>query len=722
MKVRWHGMLGTSHSWAFVSQALARSMVKMDHDINIKSTNGLEHFPEDLKHCLDPGIHEQKPGLILNEQDVKRPYDLELAYTVPYQYPRRFFPETACKMGIWNFESSILPDGWEHYVNSIDYILPSSKFSSDIFINSGIPKEKCIVVPHGVYTDMFNENIPPFELKTQKKVKLLINAIPHARKNLDKAISAYLDAFSGDDDVCLVLKTKFLTPAKDKPFEVDVRNFLNEAFKGRENPPELEVITEFIPDIGSLYTACDAVVCTSSTEGFWLPGLEAMACGTPVISPRFGGQLEYLNDDNSILYDAGEMFAPLEHQYWTHQPKAIVGDVKTETISEAMMTFYKNVKSEKERTKDIIKETVKKFNWDSAAQIIMDLAEDNNKSYKPKKREVVYVVPYGMLGGAEVWVNNVIETLDEKYSAKVVLVQPTPELENLFEGKDIVGLKNNNRFEELKCFLEGTGEIIHFYNSFSVFAILKRSWDEGFRKRVIETHHSNLMWQDSINKIGKRHPIVSGIISVSFNEVENLKKMGNPYVFHLPQQINWSNFTPKNGHLKKTLGVEGNLIGTIGRFSPEKNINMVINCARKMPENHFVIVGEGQQKEIIKKMTKSLKNLHILDFTKDVEDIYNSLDVFMLPSKMEGVPLTILEAMSCGVPVVASDVGNIGEVVIDDVNGYTVKSFNNTNEFVKSINMALENKELLSANALKYIKGYQEINTNISEVYGRLYK
>lgn len=722
-KVRFHSMLGTNHSWAHCLHNIARSFIKNEnYQLNLKSTNGLECFPNDLKKYLDPGLHEQKINQNPELDDIRRPYDLEFAYTVPVQYPRRFFPETKCKMAIWNFETTILPDGWSHYINSLDYLLPSSQFSADIFIKNGVPKEKCIIVPHGIDNNLFNPKIPPFKLKTQKKIKLLINAIPHARKNIDRALDAYLNTFTDEDDICLVLKTKFVSESKEKPFEVDVKKILNNAFKGRKNPPEVEVITEFIPDIGALYTACDTLICTSSCEGWMLPGIEAMACGLIVASPRYGGQLEYLNDKNSILYDVNETYAPLNHQYWTYKEKAIMADVKTETIAEIMRRIYENIDFEKKRTKNTIQETVKKFNWDDATKIIMDLTEDHVKSYKPKKREILYVIPYNILGGAEVWVKNAIDNLDNNYNAKVALVSPTPELEELFKGTDIIGLGSPNRFEELKCLLEGTGEIIHIYNSFSVFATLKRSWDEGFRKRVIETHHSNLMWPDSINKIGKRSPIVAGVISVSFNEVERLQRMGNPYVFHIPQQINWSEFTPGSGDLKEKLGIKGALVGTVGRFSPEKNMNMVVNCAKKMPELDFVIVGDGQQKEIIKKMTKNIKNLHILDFTKNVSNIYNSIDVFLLPSKMEGVPLTILEAMSCGVPVVASDVGNIGEVVIDDVNGYTIKNFNNPNEFVKLINKAVENKELLSTNALQFIKGYRENDTNINTIYGRLYR
>jgi glycosyltransferase involved in cell wall biosynthesis len=344
MKLRWHGMLGTQHSWAFTQQYLIRAMEKIGgHDIFLRSTNGLEHFPDDLRHLLVPGYHgslSQGPTDYIDEQanqitvdpktplpevkDINAPYDLELAYTIFFQAPRRFFPYTKARALIWNFESSILPPGWQEYHRALDYILPSSQYSYDIFAANGIPKEKMLVVPHGVDTKMFNADIPPYKLKTEKRVKFLHNAIPHHRKLHERVLQGYLDTFTGDDDVCLVMKTKFLTPAKDKPFEVDIKAILEAAFKNRKNPPEVEIINEYIPDIGSLYTACDAVISMSSCEGFWLPGLEALACGPIIIAPRHGGQLDFLNDDNSLLVDTGEMIAPLSMQYWTHHPEAVV--------------------------------------------------------------------------------------------------------------------------------------------------------------------------------------------------------------------------------------------------------------------------------------------------------------------------------------------------------------------------------------------------------------
>ena len=131
MKVRWHSMEGTNHSWAFVAQALARAMIRIGgNEIYIKSTNNLEHFPDDLKPYLIPGYHgpisignadyvtEDRKIITINQKnplpeipDKNYPYDMDLAYTIFYQGPRRFYPTSKIKALIWNFESSILPPG-----------------------------------------------------------------------------------------------------------------------------------------------------------------------------------------------------------------------------------------------------------------------------------------------------------------------------------------------------------------------------------------------------------------------------------------------------------------------------------------------------------------------------------------------------------------------------------------------------------------------------------
>jgi glycosyltransferase involved in cell wall biosynthesis len=76
---------------------------------------------------------------------------------------------------------------------------------------------------------------------------------------------------------------------------------------------------------------------------------------------------------------------------------------------------------------------------------------------------------------------------------------------------------------------------------------------------------------------------------------------------------------------------------------------------------------------------------------------YNSSDVFVLPSFYEGMPLTVLEAMACGLPVVAFRVGGLPDCVFDDINGYLVEP-GNIKELIEKIKLAYENRERLGKN------------------------
>jgi len=756
MKIRWHTMGGTNHSWSFTAQNLTRAMKKLkDHKIFFKSTNGLEHFPDDLRDVLLPGYHghlvqgpteyidgqgneltviKERPEPEINDNN-NRPYDLELAYTIPYQFCRRFYQESRCRAAIWNFESSILPPGWQMYARAIDYILPSSQYSYDIFANNGVPKEKLVVVPHGVDLNIFNPDIPPFELQTTKKLKFLHNAIPHHRKLHERVIKGFVDTFTGDDDVCLVLKTKFLTPAKDKPFEVDVKALIEEAMKGKENPPEIEVVNKFIPDMGSLYTACDVVLSMSSCEGFWLPGLEALACGSLIIAPRHGGQLDFLNDDNSLLVDTVEMEAPASMQYWGFMKGAVVGDPSMEHYQELLFYAYQNIDTEKARIKDAAKQTSEYFSWERAAQMILDLPIPEKSMRIPDKKKVLYIIPYKMVGGGEIWVRHAIEKLDRTvYEPHVALISGTEESfqQSLIDlGVTIEDLSGPvGRDRALKCMIESENySIIHFYNSFGVYRVLQEAWNQGFRCRIVETVHSELNWNDSMMKVSARGEHVAAIAAVSNQMGRKLLKMGNKSVVVLPQQVDWERFrVPRSKEIFDELNIHGSfVVGFVGRLSPEKNIPAIIYCAKALPDVTFVIVGDGPQRQPLEQMANGLTNVYFVGPRNDVEKFYAAFDLLILPSVMEGMPLVILEAMSAGTPMVASDVGSILEVVLDGITGSLIWNPGNPSLFVREIQRFKNNKPLwerCSFNCKAVADAMQDkvMDFNVNHLYNLLFQ
>ncbi|MBD3179742.1 MAG: glycosyltransferase [Candidatus Latescibacteria bacterium] len=118
------------------------------------------------------------------------------------------------------------------------------------------------------------------------------------------------------------------------------------------------------------------------------------------------------------------------------------------------------------------------------------------------------------------------------------------------------------------------------------------------------------------------------------------------------------------------------IIGTVGRLSAEKNQMELIMAFRELSSSerncYLAIMGEGEMKGHLISTARELglaESVLFLPETDDIHNFYGALDLFALSSTSEGIPLTILEAMACGLPVVAPAVGGIPEVVEDRLSG-----------------------------------------------------
>jgi glycosyltransferase involved in cell wall biosynthesis len=121
------------------------------------------------------------------------------------------------------------------------------------------------------------------------------------------------------------------------------------------------------------------------------------------------------------------------------------------------------------------------------------------------------------------------------------------------------------------------------------------------------------------------------------------------------------------------------LIGSAGGLKRVKNFPLMLRAAARLIAGHdepglrgmelrFVIFGEGDEKDSLGALSHSLgvgSFVSLAGNRENLESLYPLLDVFILPSLSEGVPMALLEAMSSGVACVASDVGGVGEVLAD---------------------------------------------------------
>lgn len=376
MKICWFGFLGKNHSWSIVAQCLSREFIRMGHHVDLFSTNGTSHFPEDLRPNLKGFVEQETPltadsfpELVGNK--LEKQYDMQMSYTALINFCRYFVRGDTNRFGIWNYETTVLPKAFAKFYQCVDKVLPSSQFSKKVFTDNGMPSDKQVVVPHGIYLDRYR-NLGKFPLRTKKKYKILANiAQPHLRKNMPGLLKAYGKAFTNKDDVCLVLKVSRKSPQPG--FDVPVDDTINRWRKEFPKAGELEVVDKFITDIETLYNSCDVVFTMSHAECFWMPGLEGFAANKVVVAPRYGGQVDYMNDDNSILIDGRTIRADNRMQYWEPSPYAEVFDPDTDQAAAKLKDLIANYDDYLKKFSPSMQEIAQKHSWTAAARRIIDL-------------------------------------------------------------------------------------------------------------------------------------------------------------------------------------------------------------------------------------------------------------------------------------------------------------------------------------------------------------
>lgn len=367
LHIRSHSIFGTHHSWAVTMRSLFKEIIGLGHEPYLLSINKWENTPDEWESYRNRHIEEP---------------DIDFCYTAPINFGKRFAKKAKVKAAIYNYETVPLPKVFAGAHKHVDYVLPSSNFSKEVFLEAGWPEEKLLVVPHGVRKEDFLDK-RKIRLKNDKSFRFLNVSIAHYRKNIPLLVAAYYDAFTSLDDVCLVIKTQ-VTPSPSKKrnrFEQLIAKdiaLLQDSLirKGRpaSSLPIIELIEEKFDSLIPLYNSCDAIVSATSTEGFGIPLLEGLAANKIVIAPRCTGQLDFLNDKNSLLVDVAKMKASPQYQYWEVSDKAWTYIPIKKSLSMNMRAAFDNHLLLKAKFEPAMKETVDVFTWKNAAKKILELA------------------------------------------------------------------------------------------------------------------------------------------------------------------------------------------------------------------------------------------------------------------------------------------------------------------------------------------------------------
>ena len=178
------------------------------------------------------------------------------------------------------------------------------------------------------------------------------------------------------------------------------------------------------------------------------------------------------------------------------------------------------------------------------------------------------------------------------------------------------------------------------------------------------------------------------ITAVSKSAVDYYRKLGFN-VHYIPNAIDLDLIlnTGKKLYQKQVIFV--------GRLSKEKGVDILIDAFNMISNDvHLLIIGDGPEKKNLEKQSKN-KNVHFLGYVnheKTLEYIRGS-DALLQPSRKEGLSTTLLEAMGCRVPIIATNVGGNTELIDDMKNGILIES-ENAKQIVDSIKKILNNDNL----------------------------
>ena len=221
--------------------------------------------------------------------------------TVRHCWPPRFAPSSGPLVQILPWEWGALPSAWLPGLRHADEIWAPSRYVEAVYRNSGV-EAATAVVPDGVDTELFRPGLAPLALPGERCFRFLFVGGTIFRKGIDILIEAYLREFSGNEDVCLVVKDHGTASV----YRGQNMKSAIERLAAESSGPRIVYLDATLDDeeLARLYDTCDVLVHPYRGEGFGLPMLEAMACGRPVIVPRGGACLDFCSERTALFVEA----------------------------------------------------------------------------------------------------------------------------------------------------------------------------------------------------------------------------------------------------------------------------------------------------------------------------------------------------------------------------------------------------------------------------------
>ncbi|MFR9239397.1 MAG: glycosyltransferase [Clostridium baratii] len=358
------------------------------------------------------------------------------------------------------------------------------------------------------------------------------------------------------------------------------------------------------------------------------------------------------------------------------------------------------------------------------------------------KKNILYFTRTMGLGGTEKVVLQMCEALKDNFDNIIVCSCGGENVEKLVElgikHYKIGDIENKNpifmlkTIKQLKEIIDNEKiNIVHTQHRMAAFysRILKGKYKFTF----IHTAHNTFFDKKIITKysLGKSNLIAVGnkVKSNLINEFSIPEKNITTLYNGVRQEkckmnkINELESARKKGYF---------LVGNIGRISKQKGMEYFILAAKDLIDKKknikFFIVGDGEDKEKIEKLIHKLglvNDVILLGYRDDISNVISQLDLIVLSSLWEGLPLTPMEAFSVGKTVIGTSVDGTTEIIKDKFNGILIepKNWRDISKYIDYLYNNPECREVLEKNAYKTYKdkfSYDKFVVNYKNYYNKL--
>lgn len=268
---------------------------------------------------------------------------------------------------VW--ESTLFPQDFFNRLLTFDEMWVPTQWQYDCIIKQGYPVEKVFIVPEGVDIETFK---PIKKAPKKDKFRFLHFGRWDYRKGTTEILRAFSETFKDRDDVELIASVENLYPndgLKSTKDRIDFHEIDSSNIKFI-NFPTREKYIKYLQE-GDVFVSC------ARSEGWNLPLIEAMACGTPSLYSNWGGQLEFAEGNGISVKIQGLKPANVEHKDWPGE----YCEPDWKDLSEQMLNAFNEYKKYKTFALTEANEIHRDFNWDTIAKNASNILERDKKPF-----------------------------------------------------------------------------------------------------------------------------------------------------------------------------------------------------------------------------------------------------------------------------------------------------------------------------------------------------